>query len=55
MSAGRHISARRFVGRMLEQRTGKDRTLAFFLEGEFALLVVILVLPSTPIFTTLDR
>ena len=28
-------------------------TLAIFLEGEFALLVVVLVLSSTPVFTTL--
>jgi hypothetical protein len=29
------------------------RTLAFFLEGEFTLLIVIFVLSTTPILTTL--
>lgn len=32
---------------------GERRTLTFFFEGEFALFVVIFVLPSTSIFTTL--
>lgn len=31
------------------------RTLAFFLERQLALLVIILVLSTTPIFTTLKR
>lgn len=31
------------------------RALAFFLESEFALFVVVLVLSSTPILTTLER
>lgn len=31
-----------------------ERTLAFFFEGEFALLVVILVFTTTPVFTSLD-
>jgi hypothetical protein len=36
----------------LQEEVG-ERTLAFFLEGEFTLLVVILVLSTTTILTTL--
>ena len=38
---------------MLRGYVGGGRTLSIFLEGEFALLVVVLVLSSTAILTTL--
>lgn len=34
---------------------GEDRTLTLLLEGEFTLLVVVLVLSSSPVLTTLDH
>ena len=38
---------------MWREEFGKRRTLAFFLEREFALFVVVLVLAATPVFTSL--
>lgn len=49
------VKAERFESTVTQHLEDLGVFLTFFFEGEFALLIVVFVFSSTPIFTTLEK